>query len=261
MKKYLKIILIGAASWKKNDQLHGGQIPLIKNIINEDIEFFSCDPEHRQEPDKYLSKCAGVPVSRGSSPSAINLKSLNVHNLYAEEFFNDLIASEDTYYLTLVYTGIERENPSFSIAKKLGIKNRFFWDTKNALFLSFGCLTKPQDIEELLTKLHLKNELDVDYINNKLKNLFFLQRAYYAFQNNIDALSRSYKTNIIPEWGHKSLRRLRHINIYSLEDANTEYENLSNYKNIGLEKLIKEELEILGLIQFWDERPNDFFSQ
>ena len=32
-----------------------------------------------------------------------------------------------------------------------------------------------------------------------------------------------------------------------------------NFKNIGLEKLIKEELEILGLIKFWDERPNDFF--
>jgi len=161
----------------------------------------------------------------------------------------------------LVFTGIERENPSFSVAKKLGIRNRFFWDTKNALFLSFGCLAKPQNVEDLLNILGLKNEINVDYLNNKLSNLFFLQRAYYAFQNNLDGLARAYRVNIIPDWANNSLKKLNHIKILNLSSANEEYENLSNYKNIGLEKLIKEELEILGLIKFWDERPNDFFSQ
>ena len=252
MKKYLNIIFIGAASWTKNDKRFGGQIPYIKDIINEYVTVIASDPEHKNETDKYLQDKSGVPICRGSSPNIVSLKALNVFHLYASELFQQLVTNNDTYYLVFVFNGIEREMPSFNIAKKMNIKNRFFWNTDNALFLGMGCLCKPFPLKEFV------NKLDIFSKNNILSYFFELQKTYYAFQNNIDALSRAYLSNEIPSWAEKSLYKLRHIGINTLQQAHNYYENVRNYRNIGIEKLIKEELKNLELLSYWDERDNDF---
>ena len=101
-------------------------------------------------PDEFLEKCAGVPIYRSNCATAINLKSLNVFDKYASEVFEDMVASEDTFYLVFSFTGIEKEAPSFDIARRLEIKNRFYWDLENSLFLGMGCLCKRFDLFNLL---------------------------------------------------------------------------------------------------------------
>jgi len=255
MKKYLKIILIGAASWTKDNEKRGGQISNIKNLINENISVISCDPDHQFDDDKYLESKACVPISRANSPNILNLKCLNVYEKYASELFSEMLVCDDTYYLVLVFTGIEMEEPSFSVAKKLRVKNKYFWDTNNALFLSMGCLCYPPNLKELINNLGIYPEN-----TKKLNKLFSLQNAYYALQNNVDALSRAYSTNLIPEWAHRSLNKLKHIKIYGIKDAYEYYLRIDDLKNIGLGKLIRDELQSNNLLQFWNQRPNDFIS-
>lgn len=253
MKKYINIILIGAASHSKNNI--GGQIPYIKDIINEYVSVIAADPQHKYESDSYLMDKSGVNINRGYSPSVLNLKCLNVYNMYSSEIFMDLTPSSDTFYLVLTYTGIERENPSFNVSRKLGIKKSFFHNPENALFLSFGCLAVRPNLKLLLEKLGIYSGFNTNDLYNNLYQLFQLQNAYYAYQNNIDAL---YRTNIMPEWGEKSMHKLRHIGIKNMLELRIYYEKITDYKNMGIERLIKEELNKLHLLEFWDERPNDF---
>lgn len=261
MKNYLKIILIGAASFEKDGERYGGQWSNMKELISDNVSIFAADPQHKEEPDRYIRSRTGVSLMRGNLPNVYNLNVLNVYSIDSIDFFENVMTDPETFYLVLSFTGIERENPSWLVAKKLGAKNKFFWDTKNALFLSFGCLTYPPNIKELMNilKMDFTKTFDSSIISKKLWNLIYLQNAYYAFQNNIDALSRAYTTNLIPEWSKSSIKKLRHIDVKTLEDAHNRYLELQNYRNIGISKLIRDELLSMDLLKFWDERPNDFF--
>ena len=44
-----------------------------------------------------------------------------------------------------------------------------------------------------------------------MHRLFYLQNAFFAIQNNIDAISRAFTNNIIPEWIEKSMLKLKKI--------------------------------------------------
>lgn len=262
MKKNITIVFIGAASAKRNNKIFGGQIPDISNIINENTVFMAIDPDHSKESDEFLEKCAGVPIYRSNCATAINLKSLNVFDKYASEVFEDMVASEDTFYLVFSFTGIEKEAPSFDIARRLEIKNRFYWDLENSLFLGMGCLCKRFDLFNLLKSLEISTNgfFDPKFLKLRLQKLVHYQNEYYAFQNNIDGLTRAYQMDMMPEWGPRSMRKLRHIGIYNIEEAFNFYQNMKNDKNIGIQRLITSELTKLDIINFWDERPNDFFS-
>lgn len=255
MKNYLKIILVGGASWTKDNKIFGGQLSDISNLINENVMVIACDPEHKYESDRYLEKIVKVPICRINSPNALNLKALNIYERYASELFDEMTMSDDTYYLVLVFTGIERDEPSFNVAKKLQIKKSFFLNNNNALFLGMGCLCKPINLQEFVSKINVFPEL-----NSNLNKLFSLQNAYYAYQNNIDGLYRAYMNNNMPIWANSSMKKLKHIGINGLMDVYNYYLSISDYKNIGIRRLIGEELEKNDLINFWDERPNDFVS-
>lgn len=261
MKKYLKIILIGAASWSKDKNRYGGQWSNIIDLVNNGVIIMAVDPEHKKEPDRYIEEKTGVKIYRSNYCGVYKMNHLNIYETDAELFFKELLADCETYYLVLSFTGIQKECPSFEVARKLGIKNKFFWDVRNALFLSMGCLCKPFNLWELLNKLDISpyNEFDSIYVYKKLDKLNKLQEFYYGLQNNMDALSRAYVNNIIPDWTEKSLRKLKNIGIRSMGEANEEYMKMQDLRNIGIERLIRDEMEKLDILKFWDERENDFF--
>lgn len=260
MKKYLKIILIGAASWSKNDKIYGGQWSDFRALISAGVDILAVDPEHKKESDKYIQEKTGVPVYRASSANVLKLNSINIYDLVSEEFFRDLVADFETYFIVLTFNSIEKENPSFEVAKRLKVKNNFFHNINNALFLAMGCLCKPPNILDLLLQLGINpyGNFDSQEVSNKLMRLNRLQEMYYAMHCNIDALSRAYQSNMMPEWGYRCLKRLRHIGIKTLEDAHQRYQEIDDYKNIGISKLINDEMKKLDIIKYWEERPNDF---
>jgi len=96
-------------------------------------------------------------------------------------------------------------------------------------------------------------------LNNRLHRLFYLQNAFFAIQNNIDAISRAFTNNIIPEWIEKSMLKLKKIGLNNMEEVHQKYLEIQNIINIREE--IKKELQELGIIQFWNQRKNYFTKQ
>jgi len=245
-KNNICIILIGSAS----SSYGSGQLSNMVDIVSNGVSIILIDPQHKKESDEFLFHKTGLPINRGSVINGF----LNVIEVISQVFFQSYKFESNTFYVVLSFTGISLENPSWNIAKMLGAKNRFWKNTKNALFLSMGCDCSPPDLLNLLINLKLnpRDQIDIDSMQNNLFRLFFLQNVYYAFQNNIDAISRAYFNENKPEWIENSLKKLRKIGINNIEEAHEKYLQFVNIPPIY--KTIKNELIELNLNDFWQER-------
>jgi len=251
MKKNICVILIGAASWSSAS----GQISDMKDLLNLNIKLVTLDPAHNKEPDELLFLQSNIPVKRNDNPNNLYSNCLNVFEMLSENFFANLKPNDDTYYLILSFIGIEYNNPSWQIARKLKIRNKYFYNINNSLCLGFGCLNKPVNLLDLMLTLNINpyEYFDPFYVKYKLQDLISHQEFKYALLNNIDSISRAYINNEKPEWLDKSLKKLRKVNIYSMKNAYDYYN-----KNIKVD--CEREMENIGLLKFFEERKNDFTS-
>ena len=248
MKEHIFIILIGSASFSQTS----GQIMNYSELINSNVTIIAVDPEHAKETDESLQLRSGLEISRGK----IVKGHLNIFHQSSDKFFRNFIPNKSAYYLILSFTGIEKELPSFEIANRLGIGSRF-WNIKKAFCISFGCLSNPPNILDLLLKLNLNpfGNFTINHFLKTIHELNQLQEYYYAKQNNIDALSRAFTNENMPDWAENSMKKLKLININTLEEAHNKY---LQFANINIKKEINYELKKLGIFNFFDERPNDF---
>lgn len=253
MKESVTILLIGSASSYNSI----GQIANMENLINSNVSIICIDPAHKSESDDILITHSGMQISR----NAIVKNKLCIMEETSEIFFLKYKFNPNTFYLILAFTGLELEFPSFYLAKRLGAKNNFWKNTKNALFLSMGCLCLPVNLLNFLLHLNLDpySAFDSIFLNNRLHRLFYLQNAFFAIQNNIDAISRAFTNDIIPEWIEKSMLKLKKIGLNNMEEVHQKYLEIQNIINIREE--IKKELQELGILQFWNQRPNNFTKQ
>jgi hypothetical protein len=250
-KNRICVIYIGAASHSPTS----GQLTNIRHESAMGIQFISVDPEHINKKENIEQRC-GIPANYMTE--SVNLTSRSAINIYAstaEEFFAKFRHDQSTFYLILTFIGYDIEYTSFQIAEYMNIKNQYFYNTKNALFLGMSCLAKPPNVFQILRNYGISPQR-LPFVVNIDQSKHY---AYYALLQSIDALCTHYHQNEVRDWHATSLANFRKIGIYSYEDACKYYNNLQTKTAPDARKALHDYLESINMLKiFRDERENDF---
>ena len=250
-KNRICVIYIGAAS----NSLTSGQLTNIRHESAMGIQFISVDPEHINKKENIEQRC-GIPANYMTE--SVNLTSQFAINIYAstaEEFFSTFRHDQSTFYLVLTFIGYDIEYTSFQIAEYMNIKNQYFYNTKNALFLGMSCLAKPPNVFQILRNYGISPQR-LPFIVNIDQSKHY---AYYALLQSIDVLCTHYCQKEVRDWHATSLTNLQKIGIYSYEDAVKYYNNLPTKTAPDARKSLHDYLESINMLTiFRAERENDF---
>lgn len=250
-KNRICVIYIGAASHSPTS----GQLTNIRHESAMGIQFISVDPEHINKKENIEQRC-GIPVNyMTESVNLTSHSSINIYASTAEEFFSTFRHDQSTFYLVLTFIGYDMEYTSFQIAEYMNIKNQYFYNTKNALFLGMSCLAKPPNIFQILRNYSIfPQRIPFTAHIDQSKH-----HAYYALIQSIDKLCTHYNQNEVRDWHTKSFSNLKKIGIYSYEDACKYYNNLTTKTVPDARKALHDYLESINMLKiFRDERENDF---
>jgi hypothetical protein len=250
-KNRICVIYIGAASHSPTS----GQLTNIRHESAMGIQFISVDPEHSYKKENIDQRC-GIPANYMTE--SVNLTSSTAINIYAstaEEFFSKFRHDQSTFYLVLTFLGYDIEYISFQIAEYLNIKNKYFYNTKNALLLGMSCLAKPPNVFQILRNYDI-NPQRIPFVANIDQSK---HNGYYALLQSIDVLCTHYCQKEVRDWHAKSLTNLRNIGILSYEDACNYYNNLQYKTAPDARKALYDHIESINMLKiFRDERENDF---
>lgn len=272
-KNKITVIFVGASEIRRKNGSRNnntGQISDLEKFIriNPDNTVIAVDPAHGNNELNHLERRSGIPVVKMSNPNDVKPKCLNVSYSESKDFFKGFYPEPRTYYVILVfYGGINREMPSFNVAKSIGIENPLFYDIKNALCLGMSCFNIPPNIYEFLTnyRFQLNDPVVIPEIDQTLQNAFYAiccdLRALYKttkLENNVSRTQQQIS---------EILESLEKINIHTIEEACDYYKHLkqtygsSNGRpkdvNEGmLALLINKEYEKMDLLPFFKERKS-----
>ena len=250
-KNRICVIYIGAASHSPTS----GQFTNIRHESAMNIQFISVDPEHSNKKENIEQRC-GIPANYMTE--TVNLTSQTAINIFAstaEEFFAKFRNDQSTFYLVLTFIGYDMEYTSFQIAEYINIKNQYFYNTKNALFLGMSCLAKPPNVFQILRNYGI-NPQRIPFVANIDQSK---HNVYYAMLQSIDILTTHYHQNEVRDWHTMSLTNLRKIGILSYDDACKFYNNLSTKTVPDARKALHDYLDSINMLQiFKAERENDF---
>lgn len=250
-KNRICVIYIGAAS----NSPTSGQLTNIRHESAMCVQFISVDPEHINKKENIEQRC-GIPANyMTESVNLTNPSAINIFASSAEEFFTKFRQNTSTFYLVLTFIGYDMEYTSFQIAEYLNIRNQYFYNTKNALFLGMSCLAKPPNVFQILRNYDINPQRlpFVAKIDHSKHN------AYYALLQSIDVLSTHYYQKEVRDWHAKSLVNLQNIGLYSYEDACKYYNNLPTKTAPDARKALHDYLDSINMLKiFKDERENDF---
>ena len=252
-KNRICVIYIGAASHSPTS----GQLTNIRHESALGIQFISVDPEHINKKENIEQRC-GIPVNyMTESVNLTNPSAINIYALTAEDFFSTFQHDPSTFYLVLTFIGYDMEYTSFQIAEYMNIKNQYFYNTKNALFLGMSCLAKPPNVFQILHNYGINpQQLPIVANIDQTKH-----HAYYALLQSIDILSNHYHNNEVRDWHTNSLSNLRKIGILSYDDATKYYNNLPIKTVQDARKSLHDYLDSIHMLKiFKSERENDFHS-
>lgn len=250
-KNRICVIYIGAAS----NSPTSGQLTNIRHESAMGVQFISVDPEHSSKKENIEQRC-GIPANYMTE--SVNLTSstaINIFSSKAEEFFSKFRHDQSTFYLVLTFLGYDIEYTPFQIAEYLNIKNKYFYNTKNALLLGFSCLATPPNVFQILSNydIHPQKLPFVANISQSKHN------AYYALLQSIDVLCAHYNQKEVRDWHTTSLANLQNIGLYSYEDAYKYYYNIPTKTVPDARKALHDHLESINMLKiFRDERENDF---
>jgi hypothetical protein len=250
-KNRICVIYIGAASHSPTS----GQLTNIRYESAMGIQFISVDPEYINKKENIEQIC-GIPANYMTE--SVNLTSSSAINIFAstaEEFFAKFRHDQSTFYLIITFIGYDLEYTSFQIAEFLNIRNQYFYNTKNALFLGLSCLANPPNIFQILRNYGI-NPQSIPFVAriDQSKN-----NEYYALLQSIDILCVHYHKKEVRDWHITSLANLRKIGILSYEDAVKYYNDISSKTVSDARKALHDHLESINMLKiFRDERENDF---
>lgn len=250
-KNRICVIYIGAASHSSTS----GQLTNIRHESAMGIHFISIDPEHKDKKENIEQRC-GIPVKyMTESVNLTSTSSINIYASTAEDFFAKFGHDQSTFYLILTFLGYDFENTSFQIAEYFNIKNQYFYNTKNALFLGMSCLAKPPNVFQILRNYNLHPQR-IPFIANIDQSKY---NAYYALQQSIDTLCTHYYQKESRDWHINSLANLRKIGILNYDDVCKYYNNLQYKTAQEARKALHEHLDSINMLEiFRAERENDF---
>jgi hypothetical protein len=250
-KNRICVIYIGAASHSPTS----GQLTNIRHESAMGVQFISVDPEHSHKKENIEQRC-GIPANYMTE--TVNLTSSSSINIFAstaEEFFTKFRHDQSTFYLVLTFIGYDMEYTSFQIAEYINIKNQYFYNTKNALFLGMSCLAKPPNVFQILRNYGINPQI-IPFVANIDQSK---HNVYYAMLQSIDILTTHYHQNEVRDWHAISLTNLRKIGILSYEDACKYYNNLPTKTIHDARMALHDYLESNNMLKiFKDERENDF---
>ena len=250
-KNRICVIYIGAAS----NSPTSGQLTNIRHESAMGVQFISVDPEHINKKENIEQRC-GIPANYMTE--SVNLTSQFAINIYAstaEEFFSTFRHDQSTFYLVLTFIGYDMEYTSFQIAEYMNIKNQYFYNTKNALFLGMSCLATPPNIFQILRNYGISPQR-LPFVANIDQSQHY---AYYSLLKSIDILCTHYCQKEVRDWHATSLASLRKIGIYSYEDACKYYNNTPTKTAPDARKALHDYLESINMLKiFRAERENDF---
>ena len=250
-KNRICVIYIGAAAHSPTS----GQLTNIRHESAMGIQFISVDPEHINKKENIEQRC-GIPANYMTE--TVNLTSSTAINIYAstaEEFFSKFRQNPSTFYLVLTFLGYDIEYTSFQIIEYLNIKNKYFYNTKNALLLAMSCLAKPPNVFQILGNYNI-NPQRLPFVANIDQSKHY---EYYALLQNIDVLCEHYHKKEFRDWHAKSLANLQNIGLYSYDDIRKYFNNLSTKTAPDARKALHDYLDSINMLKiFKDERENDF---
>ena len=250
-KNRICVIYIGAAAHRPTS----GQLTNIRHESAMGVQFISVDPEHINKKENIEQRC-GIPANYMTE--TVNLTSSTAINIYAstaEEFFSKFSHNTSTFYLVLTFLGYDIEYTSFQIAEHLNIKNKYFYNIKNALLLGMSCLAKPPNVFQILRNYDI-NPQRLPFVANIDQSMHY---AYYALLQSIDVLCTHYRQKEVRDWHDSSLANLRKIGILSYDDICKYYDNLPTKTAPDARKALHDHLESINMLKiFKDERENDF---
>ena len=131
-KNKITVIFVGWAELiKKNSSRNNtsGQIPNLTEYIeiNPENTLIAVDPAHANNEIPHLESRSGIRVSRMTNSSDVKKNYLNVSYTDSKSFFQSFHPDPRSYYVIFAfYGGIDKEMPSFEVAKSIGIENPFF---------------------------------------------------------------------------------------------------------------------------------------
>lgn len=250
-KNRICVIYIGAAA----NSPTSGQLTNIRHESAMGVQFISVDPEHNNKKENIEQRC-GIPANyMTETVNLTNPTAINIYASTAEEFFTKFRQNPSTFYLVLTFLGYEIDYTSFQIAEYLNIKNKYFYNTKNALFLGMSCLAKPPNVFQILGNYNI-NPQRLPFVANIDQSK---HNAYYAMLQSIDILCDHYCQKEVRDWHAKSLANLQNIGILSYDNACNYYSNLPTKTVQDARKALYDHLESINMLKiFRAERENDF---
>lgn len=266
-KNKITVIFVGGAELKRNNNSRNttsGQIPNLREYIeiNPENTLIAVDPAHGNNEIPHLKHRSGIEVSKMTNPNDVKQKYLNVSYTNSKSFFEGFHPDQNSYYVIFVfYGGIDKEMPSFEVAKSIEIENPFFYDIQNALCLGMSCFNIPPNITEFLTNYGFQlNPVLIPEIDESLQNAFYAIR--YGLRGLYKAIKKENNISRTSDQITDILESLKYIGISTVEKACDYYEQLkqmygsSNGKpkdvNDGiLRQLFEEKYNEMGLLPFF----------
>ncbi len=250
-KNRICVIYIGAAS----HSITSGQLTNIRHESALGVQFISVDPEHINRKENIEQRC-GIPVNyMTESVNLTNSSAINIYASTAEEFFAKFRHDQSTFYLILTFIGYDFYYTSFQIAEYMNIKNQYFYNLKNALFLGMSCLAKSPNVYQILHNYGI-NPQRIPFVINIDQSKHY---AYYAFRQSIDMLCEHYELKKVRDWHLASLSNLEKIGINSYQDAYKYYQSLQVKTAQCALKALYDYLDSINMLKiFKEERENDF---
>lgn len=266
-KNKITVIFVGGAELKINNVSRNnktGQIPNLSDYIriNPENTLIAVDPDHGNNEIPRLKNRSGIEVLKMTNPNDVKQNCLNVLYIKSELFFQDFHPDPITYYVIFAfYGGIDKEMPSFEVAKSIGIENPFFYDIRNALCLGMSCFNIPPNITEFLINYGFQlNPVIIPEIDQSLHNAFYAIR--YGLRGLYKAIKKENNVSRTQEQINDILESLKYIGINTVKEACDYYEHLkqtyglSNGKpkdvNEGmLKELIEQKYKEMNLLQFF----------
>ena len=266
-KNKITVIFVGGAELKKNNGSRNnksGQIPNLSEYIriNPENTLIAVDPAHGNNEIPRLKNRSGIEVSTMTNPNDIRQNCLNVSYTDSKSFFQSFHPDPNSYYVIFAfYGGIDKEMPSFEVAKSIGIENPFFYDIRNALCLGMSCFNIPPNITEFLNNYGFQlNPVIIPEIDQSFHNAFYAIR--YGLRGLYKAIKKENNVSRTQEQINSILELLGYIGINTVEEACQYYEHLkqiygsSNGKpkdvNEGmLKEFIEKKYIQMGLLPFF----------
>jgi hypothetical protein len=269
-KNKITVIFVGGAELKGNNGSRNnktGQIPNLSDYIrmNQENTLIAVDLAHGNNEIPHLKNRSDIEVSTMTNPNDVRKNCLNVSYTDSESFFQDFHQDQNSYYVIFVfYGGIDKEMPSFEVAKSIGIENLFFYDIQNALCLGMSCFNIPPNITEFLTYYRFRlNPVVIPGIDESLQNAFYAIR--YGLRGLYKAIKKENHISRTSDEINRILESLKYIGISTVEKACDYYEHLKQTYGLSngkpkdvdegmLKNLIEEKYREMKLLQFFKIR-------